>query len=448
MKFELTKGSLLKQIFSMSFSMGIGMLSVIGFNLADTYFISQIGDTELAAISLTFPVIMFFFGITFGTTTAVTTLVSRAIGEGNNNQARRYTTDSLSFALVVSIISIGLGLLLMKPLFISLGATENTYPIISRYMSIWFPGMVFLTVPMTGNAAIRARGDMFTAATIMFVAAIVNIILDPILIFGVGIIPPLGVEGAALATVIARGITFIVAIYFLHFKYQLLDLSIPKFKEILNSWKKISSIAVPVAATNFLPPLSVAFATGIVARMGEQYIAAYGIISRIEGMALVVVFSVSSAIGPIIGQNYGAQKKARVKLSILYSFQIVFLWGGIISIFLYLFSETIMSAFTKDLRIIEIGKSYFYLVPLSYGLFGIRIITSTVFNTLDATIKSTFLAIINLVILFIPLVYLGALWKGIDGVFKAHFITNIVIGIISLFYIKYWLNKKLGENFE
>jgi putative MATE family efflux protein len=448
MKFELTKGSLLKQIFSMSFSMGIGMLSVIGFNLADTYFISQIGDTELAAISLTFPVIMFFFGITFGTTTAVTTLVSRAIGERNNGLARRYTTDSLSFALVISVISIGFGLIFMKPLFYALGANENTYPIILEYMAIWFPGMVFLTVPMTGNAAIRARGDMFTAATIMVVAAIVNIILDPILIFGVGFIPPLGVEGAALATVIARGITFVVAIYYLHFKYHLLDLSIPKLNDILGSWKKISSIAFPVAATNFLPPLSVAFATGIIARMGEQYIAAYGIISRIEGMALVVVFSVSSAIGPIIGQNYGAKENERIKLSILYSFGIVFIWGGVVSIFLYFYSETIMSAFTKDPKIIEIGKSYFYLVPLSYGLFGIRIITSTIFNTLDATIKSTFLAIINLLLIFMPLVYLGSLWKGIDGVFSAHFITNIVIGIISLFYIKYWLNKKLGKNFE
>ena len=98
MKFELTKGSLLKQIFTMSFSMGIGMLSVIGFNLADTYFIGKLGDTELAAISLTFPVIMFFFGLTFGTATAVTTIVSRAIGEKDFNKARRYSTDSLSFA--------------------------------------------------------------------------------------------------------------------------------------------------------------------------------------------------------------------------------------------------------------------------------------------------------------------------------------------------------------
>jgi putative MATE family efflux protein len=445
---DLTQGPIYSRLISMSLSMSLGLLSIIGFNLADTYFIAQLGKTELASVSLCFPIILFFFSITLGLSTAVSSVVSRSIGEGNRSEVRRYTSDALTLALIVVIICLGGGFLLLKPSLLLLGANTETLPIAVDYLSIWFSGMFFLTLPMVGNGAIRANGSMKVASLIMIIGAIINITLDPIFIFGYGIIPAMGVKGAAYATVIARAVTFAVSLWFLHFKYQMIDLKRPKISIACKSWKKILEIGIPAAGTNLLSPLAVTVVTAFIARLGDQQLAAYGVVSKIESFAFIFILALSSAISPMVGQNLGAKKLDRVSYVMKVSCILTVCWGSLIGSILFFSSQWIMTKFSTDVEIIGTGVKYLTLVPITYGLYGLRIIASSFFNAIGKPFQATALGVVHYLLLLIPAVYLGNSFLNISGIFIGHSFTYIVIGLVSVFTMNKYLKLKLGVKFE
>ena len=217
-KNHLTQGLVTKKLTSLTIPIIFGMFSMVTFNLVDTFFISRLGVKELAAMSFTFPVIMFIVSIALGLGVATSSVVSRAIGRGDHHQVQRLTTDSLIISFLIVVIFAVLGLFSMNWTFRSLGANGETLPLVKQYMRIWYLGVAFVVIPMVGNNAIRACGDTFIPSLIMVISTIINIILDPLLIFGLWGFPRLGLEGAAIATVIARAAAVIFSLLILHFK--------------------------------------------------------------------------------------------------------------------------------------------------------------------------------------------------------------------------------------
>jgi len=198
-----------------------GILSIVLFNLADTFFVGKLGKEQLAALSFTFPVVLMIGSLAHGIGLGTAAAVSRAIGRQDYHRVRRLATDSLILGLLIIAVGIITGLLTIKPLFSLLGARGTVLDYISQYMRIWYIGMIFVVVPMIGNNTLRATGDTKTPGLIMIFAAGANFLLDPLLIFGFGPIPALGVRGAALATVIGRSSKFLVAIYALVFRERI-----------------------------------------------------------------------------------------------------------------------------------------------------------------------------------------------------------------------------------
>lgn len=227
-KMSLTESPVFKTLMRMSLPMSWGIFSIIGFNLADTYFIGNLGKQELAAISLTFPVVTFFASIALGIATAGSSLISRSLGGEDLGLVRRYTSDMMTLALVLVAFFVVIGFLSMDSIFGWLGAGPKLMPLIKEYMTVWYGGMIFVALPMAGNGAIRAQGDTKSAALIMMVAALTNVVLDPIFIYGLGPVPAMGIKGAAYATVIARAFTLVASLYILTFKYKMLDYKVPK----------------------------------------------------------------------------------------------------------------------------------------------------------------------------------------------------------------------------
>jgi len=191
--------TLLRMVVPMIF----GLVSVFVNHLVDTFYIGMLGVRELAAISFTFPVTLAVMSLGFGLNTGTSTMVSHSIGQGNPARVRRMTTDSLGLTVVLMGMVAFLGYWSIDPIFQTLGANSKQLPIIHEFMDIWFLGAVFIAIPIVGNGAIRATGDSLTPSLIMLVIAGVNAVLDPLLIFGIGPFPELGVRGAAIATVIA-----------------------------------------------------------------------------------------------------------------------------------------------------------------------------------------------------------------------------------------------------
>lgn len=247
-----------------------GIFSAIAFNLADTYFVAELGTLELAAMSFTFPVVMVLVGVSWRLGSGMTASVSRAIGEGDETRVLRLSSDGLMLSLLSVLILASIGMMTIEPLFRALGASPDLVPLIADYMFIWYPGMVLLVVPMVGNATIRATGDTKTPALIIIGATGFNVLLDPILIFRWFGAQALGLRGAALATVIARGTTMVATILVLRYREQLLDLRPAPLSEIWASWKTIGQIAIPATATNLFTPIASAVITRLIAGYGAS----------------------------------------------------------------------------------------------------------------------------------------------------------------------------------
>ncbi len=277
---RLIEGPIPQTLVKLTLPMLVGIFSMLAFNLVDTFFLGRLGTEPLAAISFTFPVVMAIGSVALGLGVGAAALVSRAIGTGDDAQVRRLTTDSLALALVIVGVFIIFGLLTLEPMFRMLGADETTLPLIRQYMVIWYPGMIFVVVPMVGNNAIRATGDTKTPSLIMLSAVMVNVVLDPILIFGLGPAPALGIQGAAIATVFARATTLVIAIWVLYFREKMITLKPPPIREALSSWGRLLYIGLPAAATNMVLPVGLGIVTAMVAVFGQEAVAGLGVASR------------------------------------------------------------------------------------------------------------------------------------------------------------------------
>jgi len=431
-KNHLTQGPVTKKLISLTIPMVFGMLSIVIFNLVDAFFISRLGTKELAAIGFTFPVIMFIVSIVLGFGVATSSVVSRAIGRGDHHQVQRLTTDSLIISLFIMAIFTVLGLFSMNWMFRSLGANNETLPLIKQYMNIWYLGVAFIVIPMVGNNALRACGNMLFPSLVMIISTIINIILDPLLIFGLWGFPRLGLQGAAIATVTARAVAMVLSLLFLHFKEKMIDFTIPSFQKLTNSIKQISYIAIPSAASRLLMPLTMAIIMRLVSNLGPIAVAAFGVAVKIEMFAFLLVMALATALIPFVGQNWGAKNLSRVKEAVRKSNIFSLLWGlGVFAILLIL-AVPLGHLFGKNIEVAKYITLYLWIIPISYGLRGCVFLTASVFNAMNKPLIATGLNLVRMFIFYIPLAIIGIHLGGLKGLFVGLCLANLGTGVLSL----------------
>ena len=428
---DLTQGPLPKHIARLA-PMSIGIFAIMAMNLVDTYFVGRLGTDQLAAMSFTFPVVFFLSSFTMGLGVGVTSVVSRAVGQKRRDKARRVTTDALALSMViVGVISVA-GYLSIEPIFRLLGASPNLLPMIDEYMSIWYFGSVFLVVPMMGNSAIRATGDTRTPALIMVGVAIVNCVLDPIFIFGVGDWEGWGIGGAAGASVAARVCALVGSTWILWKREELIEFTIPPMKAVLNSWRQVMRVGLPAGATRSVVPLTNAFITSLVAEFGTEAVAGYGAATRVEAFALIISNGLTSSLGPLVGQNWGAGKKSRVYRAIVYTCGAVAVvsiagWGV-----MYAFAEPLAKIFTEAPKAVETFALFVAIVPLGHALQGAFRSMSNTWNAIDRPYPAAGLSLLRTVGLIAPLAYFGSYIMGLPGLFWGIMIANSVAGIVAI----------------
>jgi putative MATE family efflux protein len=442
----MTEGPVGRTLVTLTIPMLLAVFTMVVFNLVDTAFVGRLGTQELAAISFTFPVILVITSLAQGLGIGASAVISQAIGKGDRYQVQRLTTDSLALAFMV-VAAFGLiGLLTIDPLFRLLGATPEVLPLIRQYMMLWYIGVIFVVIPMVGNATIRATGDTRTPALIMMVAAGVNIVLDPLLIFGVGPFPGLGITGAALATVIARAITLVASLWVLVRRERMVAWSKPKVREVWSSWKQVLYIGLPAAGTNVLVPISAGIITGMVAAYGPEAVAALGVGTRIESLGLGVIMALGSVMTPFVGQNWGAGCLDRVKLSVRYSQRFALLWGAILFILLVAFGRSVALIFNDDATVVAALVDYLRIVPLSYGMLGMLMLANATLNALNRPLQSALLTVLRLFVLYIPLALLGSALLGLPGIFGAAAVANGLAGIAAYLWLRRILaGSRLGQ---
>ncbi len=442
---KLTQKPVLLTLFAMAVPMLGGTFAMNAFNLTDTWFVAQLGTLPLAAMGFSFPVVMLLMSITRGLGTGATAVVSHALGRHDDESAKRITTHTLILAaLVVVCVSIG-GLLTIDPVFTLLGAEQSVLPLIRQYMTIWYFGVVFMVFPMMAGDIIRATGDTVSPSLIMVLSSVLNMILDPIMIFGLWGFPHLGIRGAALATLLSRAVSCFAVLWILFYRHRLLALSIPAWSDMRESWREVLHIGLPSSLSNILIPISGAVITRIVAGYGEAAVAACGAASRLEMFAFMIPMTLGVSLVPFVGQNYGANRLDRVREGQRYSYGSAFMFGIVIAIFFALFSGQLARLFSRDQAVIAVLTQYLSIIPLGYGMMEIHRYSGFFLNGIKQPLHSTGVNIMRILGLLIPLSFAGGVLFGINGIFWGRMIADVIAGCVGMVWANAILKKIIRQ---
>jgi|JI8StandDraft_1071087.scaffolds.fasta_scaffold75931_2 putative MATE family efflux protein len=426
---KLTTGSIYQHVIKMSLAASIGLASIFLVDLADIYFLSLLNMDEItAAVGFGGSILFFTTSMSIGFAILMTALVSRSIGALDKTTANRWMTNVYALTLIVSIPVAVVVYIFTPSLLRMIGAHGLSLELGESYLRILIPSVPIFSLAITSGSVLRALGDAKRAMYSTIGGAVVNAILDPIFIFNFN----LGIEGAAYASFLARIAVFFIAfmplktIYKMHIEFNWIF-----FKKDL---KPMLSIFFPAVLTNLATPIGNAYVMYAIADFGESAVAGISVIGRLTPVAFSVVYASSGAVGPIIGQNYGANLISRVQETITKTLQFILYYVIISSIVLWLLADSIADSFGLDSE----GK---YLVVvfckyLSFTFFmnGAIFVSNAAYNNLGNAKMSTYVNFAKATFFTIPFVYYGALYYGAVGIIVGQAVGASIIGTIAILY--------------
>ncbi|MFT5004775.1 MAG: putative MATE family efflux protein [Paracoccaceae bacterium] len=434
---KFLEGNLFRHVAAMSLTASIGLIAIFLVDFADMIFISMIGEAELAA-AVGYSGAILFFTTSFGIGMAITAgaLVAQALGSGDAELARRRATTTvvIGFALAVIlaiIVWLNLGFLTQV-----VGATGRSQELAVGYLQIIVPTMPILLLAIVGSAILRSHGDARRSMTSSIWGGVANAVLDPILIFGF----ELDLTGAAIASVVSR---FVFAYFALRPIFQSYGGFVrPSFAIFRLDLKPVLAIAFPAILTQFATPIGSAYMTRVMAEFGELAVAGMAMVGRLTPVSFAVVFALSGAIGPIIGQNAGAGQMARVRTAFRDGLIFTGVYVLAAAAILFVLREPLADLFNAQ----GVARDLVYLfcgpLALVYFFNGVMFVANAAFNNLGHPFYSTWLNWGRHTLGTIPLVIYGANTWGAQGVLIGQAIGGVIFGLIALAFSFYVLNKQ------
>lgn len=442
---DLIRDDIKSTLVRMTLPMMMGIVSLMLFNLADIYFIGQLGTEPLAAVGFTFPVSFSITSLAIGLGIGTSATLAKLFGAGEHDKASALSSDNLlSTGVMVLLIAIGCQFLI-DPLFRLMGASENLLPYIREYMSVWFWGSIFLVLNMVSNSCMRASGDTKTPAKIMAFSSLLNALLDPLLIFGWGPVPALGVQGAAIASVIAWGIAAIVVFHILYNRRGLIIFQPLVLSRIWDHWRSVMKIGLPAALSNMMTPVANGVLTAMVAGYGAEAVAAFGVGNRLESLSLLACLALSMTLPPFISQNFGAGESRRVIRAYRYAIQFALGWQLLIYLLLLLISDGVGRGFSDNAEVQEWIGIWILIVPVGFGFQAATFLTASSFNALHQPLRAMRISITRLFVFYVPLGWTGSYLFGLQGMFGGLVIANALTALVAVYWMKRHLKRLKTE---
>ena len=394
--------------------------------------IPNMGVLALAAVGFAYPLTFIGNSANIGLGAGTLSAVSRAIGRKDIEQAKRRGTAAMMLAVSFMLIIINVMLLILPNLLDLLGAKGQIKELAQSYLRITLPGLVIMSMTSLCANILRARGEAALPSSFMIVNALVNIILDPLLIFGIGPFPRLEVEGAALATFIGYCASSIFALYVVCWRRRAIAFSGMTFGSIKRAWGVVARVGLPAAGTNIIVPIGATIAVAIIARfLTIEDVAAFTVAGRAEMLSVALLYALSACIGAVTGQNGGAGLSGRVRDTFKFCYFICIMWGTFSAIVLALFAGPIVSVFTVDTLVISKAKAYFYIVPITVFAYGFVFVSAAGLNALGRPLYGLCYTIIRSIILYVLCIYIGVQLHGLTGAFIGIAFANLVSGLTA-----------------
>jgi len=431
---EYTSGSIDKAIFLLAIPMIGEMLMESLFSVVDMYFVGKISTDAVAAVGLTESLLFLVFSIGIGISMAATAVVSRRIGEKKPRKAGRATIQAIYITLFCSLIISIIGLIYPAELLGLMGASTEVIEVGSNFTQIMLGGNATIMLLFMINGAFRGAGNASIAMKSLWFGNFANMILDPILIFGWWIFPELGIEGAAWASTIGRGMGVLYQFYYLTNGKSILKIQFSDFKIDLKVIQNIAKIAQGGVGQFIVSSASWIFIYRIVAEFGTNSISAWTIMLRIIMFAILPAWGLSNAAATLVGQNLGANKPERSEKSVWRAAYFNTYFMIFLTIVFLFFANDFIGIFTQDKEVIEIGTAALIWMSSGYIFFGYGMVISQAFNGAGDTRTPTILNLIGYWIIQIPLAWLLAVWfeMGMTGIYVTLLLVSLTIAVLAI----------------
>ena len=329
---DLTKGNVGSQLTRMTIPFFLGISSMILGSMIETIYVGMLGAKELAAYSFMFPVIMGLTSLSMGVGIGASSVISRAEGSGDRELAIRYVTHTFILTTVLSIFLIGTVYFLLEDLYAMIGAEGEVLALVVSFAQVWVLGLLTFTLPMVASTVLRSFGIAKAPGSIMTISAVVQIMVSPILIFGLLGAPAFGLLGSAYSFVLVGVFRVLAFIYLILREDILLHQNV--FKDFTRSVVAIMKIALPAMLSNLIGPITLGITIALLASHGDSVVAGFGIVSRIEMLITMILGALAASVAPFVGQNWGAGKVERIRRALFVSY--AFAFAGASSVLSYL----------------------------------------------------------------------------------------------------------------
>ncbi len=435
--------SLIKKI---ALPASIGTLFQTFFNVVDTFFAGTISPEALSALAKSFPIYFIIIAACVGVTVGGTSLIANSIGENNKSKIHGYFAHSIIYGFLISIVITLIGLLFAPYLFELMGSESEVIQLGLSYTNVVFGGSIIFIMLVALNSLLHADGDTKTYRNVLILSFLLNILLNPLFIFGFGPIPAFGISGIGIATIVAQSVGLIIVFFKASKSIRIKNISLKDFYLNFNTLSNLFFQSAPITAALLLISVGNFIILSFIGVFGEFATAGYGSAARFEQILLLPVLGLNTAIISIIGQNFGSKNYLRVKESyfkaVIYGFTIMIISGLII----FISADKIVSIFTDNQEVINYGTSYLKISALIFPAYPIFFISNVFFMANKKSSYSMYLNIIRNVILPIPTILVAQSFDGgFDTFFWSYCFFNWLYVICLFIYVSSYIRKNLNQ---
>ena len=424
----------------------VGTLFQTLYNIVDTFFAGKISPEALAALSKSFPIYFIIIATSIGVTVAGTSLIGNSIGENNKYKTINYFTHIIYFAILISILITYLGLSYSENIFVLMGSTKEVTFLGLEYTNVIYSGSFIFILVVALNSLLHAEGDTKTYRNVLVLSFFLNIILNPILIFGFLFIPAFGVKGIGIATIIAQSISLFIILVKVLQNSRVKEITKDYLKPKLLFLKNIFFQSMPITISICGYALAAGIIFTYVGQSGVHAVAGYGAGTRIEQVVLLPILGINTAIISIISQNYGAKNFSRIKETYFTAIKYAFIIMVISGIIVFISASIITGIFSNDPEVIEYGKRYLKISAFVLPAYPVFFLSNGFFMALkkseNAMISNFFRNVLNPIVVFYIAKYISAsfdtffwIWVGVNWFFSISYF------LIIIYYIKTRLDK-------
>ncbi|WGH77141.1 MATE family efflux transporter [Jannaschia ovalis] len=421
---DLTEGPVWKAIALVAGPMVLGIAAVLSTGLVDAYFLAKVSPEALAAVGFIFPLTTTITSLSIGLSAGASAVISQALGRKDaEDDVTRRGLHALGFGIGLATLASLAFWLLDGWILTLMNADDDVRDVALRYTPLWCLSFPFLVAMMLINAVFRAHGNGGVSAGVMVASAVVNVGTTPVFILGLGPVPELGIAGAALGTLVAMVAGAAIAGW-LAWSDGILQPCEEPLRDLGANAKSILGVGGPAAASNAIRPGGMALVTAAVAVVGSNYVGGFGAATRVQSLVSVPLLALSSGIGPVVGQNWGAGAKDRARLALKLCFGFSLGYGLLVALLLFFFAAPIAGAFGASEQSTEAAAAYLRIVGWSLFGFGMLVTGNAALNAISKAGHAMTLSITRVIAVYVPLAWLGVTLFGYTGILGAAVIAN------------------------